>query len=118
NHALGVEIVLPDGETVWLGGAVEGMPGYDLLGVAVGSEGTFGIVTRAWVKLTPVPLPARTMLAIFDDFDKAAQCVSDVIAAGIIPAALEMLDDVFLSAIEAAYKFGFPLDAKAILLIE
>lgn len=118
NHALGVEMVLPDGEIVWLGGTLEGMPGYDLLGVGVGSEGTFGIVTKAWVKLTPVPQAARTMLAIFDDFDKGAQCVSNVIAAGIIPAALEMLDDVFLPAIEAAYKFGFPLDAKAILLIE
>jgi glycolate oxidase len=118
NHTLGVEMVLPDGEIVWLGGQLEAMPGYDLLGVAVGSEGTFGLVTKAWVKLTPVPQAARTMLAIFDDFDEAAQCVSNVIAAGIIPAALEMLDDVFLPAIEQAYKFGLPLDAKAILLIE
>src|SRR5688500_14346720 len=79
NHTLGVEMVLPDGEIVWLGGTLEGMPGYDLLGTAVGSEGTFGLVTKAWVKLTPVPQAARTMLAIFDDFDLGAQCVSNVI---------------------------------------
>jgi len=118
NHTLGVELVLPDGEVVWLGGKVEGGPGYDLLGACVGSEGTFGIVTRAWIKLTRVPQAANTMLAIFDDFDDCAQAVSNIIAAGIIPAALEMLDDVFLPCIEAAYKFGFPLDAAAILLIE
>ncbi|HEX8550449.1 MAG TPA: FAD-linked oxidase C-terminal domain-containing protein [Abditibacteriaceae bacterium] len=118
NHTLGVELVTPDGEIVWLGGKVEGMPGFDLLGACVGSEGTFGIVTRAWVKLLPLPQKAHTLLAIFDDFDLGAQAVSDVIAAGIIPAALEMLDDVFLPCIEDAYHFGFPLDAKAILLIE
>ncbi|MEO6906867.1 MAG: FAD-linked oxidase C-terminal domain-containing protein [Abditibacteriaceae bacterium] len=118
NHTLGVELVLPSGDVVWLGGEVEDMPGYDLLGTCVGSEGTFGIVTKAWVKLTPVSRSVYTMLAIFDDFDAAAQTVSNVIAAGIIPAALEMLDDVFLPAVEAAYHFGFPLDAAAILLIE
>ena len=118
NHTLGVELVLPSGEVVWLGGEVEDMTGFDLLGNCVGSEGTFGIVTKAWVKLTPVTKSVYTMLAIFDDFDAAAQSVSNVIAAGIIPAALEMLDDVFLPAVEAAYHFGFPLDAAAILLIE
>ncbi|MDF2440562.1 MAG: glycolate oxidase [Abditibacteriota bacterium] len=117
NHTLGVELVLPDGEVVWLGDKVTG-PGYDLLGACVGSEGTFGIVTKAWVNLARLPQSANTMLAIFDDFDAAAQSVSNVIAAGIIPAALEMLDDVFLPCIEEAYKFGFPLDAAAILLIE
>jgi glycolate oxidase len=118
NHTLGVEIVLPDGEIVWLGGKTESTPGYDLLGALVGSEGTFGIVTRAWVKLVPLAQHASTLLAIFDDFDAAAQCVSDIIGAGIIPAALEMLDDVFIPAVEAAYHFGLPLDAAAILLIE
>lgn len=118
NHTLGVELVLPNGEVIWLGGEVEDMPGFDLLGNCVGSEGTFGIVTKAWVKLTPVTKSVYTMLAIFDDFDAAAQTVSNVIAAGIIPAALEMLDDVFLPAVEEAYQFGFPLDAAAILLIE
>ena len=118
NHTLGVELVLPSGEVVWLGGEVEGIPGFDLLGTCVGSEGTFGIVTKAWVKLTPIAKSVHTMLAIFDDFDAAAQSVSNVIAAGIIPAALEMLDDVFLPVVEEAYHFGFPLDAAAILLIE
>ena len=118
NHTLGVEMVTPDGEIVWLGGEVEGAPGFDLLGAVVGSEGTLGIVTRAWVRLVRAPQKAHTMLAIFDDFNQGAQCVTDIIAAGIIPAALEMLDDVFLPAIEAAYHLGFPLDAKAILLIE
>jgi len=118
NHTLGVELVLPDGEIVWLGGKTDDTPGYDLLGTLIGSEGTFGIVTRAWVKLVPMTQHASTLLAIFDDFDAAAQCVSDIIGAGIIPAALEMLDDIFIPPIEAAYKFGFPLDAAAILLIE
>ena len=118
NHTLGVEMVLPDGEIIWLGGETEGAPGFDLLGAVVGSEGTLGIVTKAWVKLVRAPQQAHTMLAIFDDFNQGAQCVCDIIAAGIIPAALEMLDDVFLPAIEAAYKFGLPLDAAAILLIE
>jgi glycolate oxidase len=118
NHALGVELVLPDGEVVWIGGKTESTPGYDLLGALVGSEGTFGIVTKAWVKIVPMAQHASTLLAIFDDFDAAAQCVSDIIAAGIIPAALEMLDDVFIPAVEAAYQFGLPLDAAAILLIE
>lgn len=118
NHTLGVELVLPSGEVTWIGGKTESTPGYDLLGAVVGSEGTFGIVTKAWVKLVPLPQHASTLLAIFDDFDSAAQCVSDVIGAGIIPAALEMLDDIFIAPIEASYKFGFPLDAEAILLIE
>jgi glycolate oxidase len=118
NHTLGVELVLPDGEVTWIGGRVESTPGYDLLGAVVGSEGTFGIVTKAWVKLVPLAPHASTLLAIFDDFDSASQCVSDIIGAGIIPAALEMLDDIFIGPIEAAYKFGFPLDAAAILLIE
>jgi glycolate oxidase len=118
NHTLGVELVTPEGEVLWLGGKVEGAPGLDFLGVCVGSEGTFGIVTRAWVKLSKLPQSAHTLLAIFDDFDQGAQAVSNIIAAGIVPAALEMLDDVFLPAIEEAYGFGFPLDAAAILLIE
>lgn len=118
NHALGVELVLPNGDVTWIGGRVESTPGYDLLGTVVGSEGTFGIVTKAWVKLIRLPEHANTLLAIFDKFDDASQCVSNIVAAGIIPAALEMLDDVFIPAIEAAYKFGFPLDAAAILLIE
>lgn len=118
NHTLGVELVLPSGEVTWVGGKTESTPGYDLLGAVVGSEGTFGIVTKAWVKLVPLPQHASTLLAIFDDFDSAAQCVSNIIGAGIIPAALEMLDDIFIAPIEAAYQFGFPLDAAAILLIE
>ena len=118
NHTLGVELVTPDGEVAWLGGRVEGSPGFDLLGACVGSEGTLGIVTRAWVKLSPSPTTAHTLLAIFDDFDAGAQAVTDIIGAGVIPAALEMLDDVFLPCIEDAYHFGFPLDAAAILLIE
>jgi glycolate oxidase len=118
NHTLGVEMVLPSGEIVWLGGAVEGSPHLDLLGAVCGSEGTVGVITRAWVKLTRLPQAAHTMLAIFDDFDAAARTVTNIIAAGIIPAALEMLDDVFLPPIEASYHFGFPLDAAAVLLIE
>ncbi|MNS45397.1 putative FAD-linked oxidoreductase [compost metagenome] len=118
NHVLGVEVVLPDGEVVWLGGEVEDLPGTDLLGLMIGSEGTFGIVTRACVKLVPKAQAVRTLLAVFPTVDDASAAVSALIAAGIIPAALEMMDQLILQAVEAAFGFGFPLDAGAVLLIE
>ena len=87
-------------------------------GLAVGSEGTFGIVTQATVRLTRQPQAVRTLLAIFDTVDDATQTVSDIIAAGIVPAALEMMDAVILQTVEDAFHFGFPRDAGAILIIE
>jgi len=118
NHVLGVELVLPNGDVVNLGGKVEDVPGYDLTGLVNGSEGTFGIITKVIVKLTPLPQGYKTFLAIFDTVDDTTHTISEIIAAGIIPAALEMIDSVVLDALEEAFHMGFPLDAGAILLIE
>ena len=118
NHILALEIVLPNGDIVTLGDKTEDVNGYDLLGLAVGSEGTFGIVTEATVRLTRAPLAVRTLLAIFDTVDDATQTVSAIVAAGIVPAALEMMDAVILQTVEDAFHFGFPRDAGAILIIE
>jgi glycolate oxidase len=118
NHVLGVEIVLPDGRVVQTGGPTEDNPGYDLTGVIVGSEGTFGIVTRIWVRITRNPAGYRTLLGVFETVDDATNTISDIIGAGIIPGALEMLDGLILQAVEAAFHFGFPLDAGAVLIME
>jgi glycolate dehydrogenase FAD-linked subunit len=118
NHVLGLELVLPDGQVICTGGPAEDNPGYDLTGVIVGSEGTFGIATKVWVRLTRNPEAYRTLLAVFETVDDATNTISDIIGAGIIPAALEMLDQLILQAVEAAFHFGFPLDAGAVLIME
>jgi len=118
NHILGAEVVLPDGSVVELGGPTEDNPGYDLTGLFVGSEGTFGICTKAIVRLTRDPAAYRTMLGVFESVEAATQTISNIIGAGVIPAALEMLDQGIIEAVEAAFHFGFPLDAGAVLLIE
>jgi glycolate oxidase len=118
NHVLGVELVLPDGEVVQLGGALEDIPGYDLTGLVVGSEGTFGIVTAATLRLVRVPETCQTLLAVFESVDDATASVSGIIAAGMIPAALEMMDQLIVEAVEAAFHFGFPTDAGAVLIVE
>ncbi len=118
NHVLGLEFVLPDGSVVHTGGPAEDNPGYDLTGVIVGSEGTFGIATRAWVRITRNPPAYRTLLGVFETVDDATNTISDLIGAGIVPAALEMLDRLILQAVEAAFHFGFPLDAGAVLIME
>jgi glycolate oxidase len=118
HHVLGLEVVLPDGQAVWLGGESEDAPGFDLLGLVIGSEGTFGIVTQAIVKLVPQPMAWRTFLAVFPTIEDASNAVSALIGAGIIPAALEMMDQLILTAVEAAFSFGFPRDAGAVLIIE
>jgi glycolate oxidase len=118
NHVLGVTLVLPDGEIVPLGGAVEDLPGYDLTGLVVGSEGTFGVVTEATLRLLRHPEGCKTLLAIFESVDEATQTVSGIIAAGIVPAALEMMDRIIIGAVEEAYHFGFPVDAGAVLIVE
>jgi len=118
NHVLGLELVLPDGQVVHTGGPTEDNPGYDLSGVIVGSEGTFGIATKAWVRLTRNPQAYRTLLGVFETVDDATNTISDIIGAGIIPGALEMLDQLILQAVEAAFHFGFPLDAGAVLIME
>lgn len=121
NHVLGFEIVLPDGELVWLGARPDGgedVDGYDLRGAVVGCEGMFGIVTRVLLQLIHVPQMFKTMLGVFETVDDASRTVSDIIAAGIVPGALEMMDQLITQAVEAAYHFGFPLDAGAVLIVE
>lgn len=118
NHVLAATVVLADGRVVELGSAALDAPGYDLLGVMIGSEGTLGIVTEALVKLTPNPEAVRTFLAIYDDLDAASTTVSAIIAHGILPAALEMLVGQGIAAVEAAVRAGYPADARAVLLIE
>src|SRR5438477_799560 len=118
NHILGLEFVLPDGQVVITGGPCEDNPGYDLTGVMVGSEGTFGVATKIWVRITRNPEAYRTLLGVFETVDEATNTISDIIGAGIIPAALEMLDAPILKAVEAAFHFGFPLDAGAVLIME
>ena len=118
NHVLGVEAVLADGSKVQLGGPVEDTPGLDLTGTIVGSEGTLAIVTKVWVRLTRDPQGYRTLLGVFESIDDATNAISEIIGAGIVPAALELMDKGILVAVEEAFKFGFPLDAQAILLME
>lgn len=118
NHVLGLEMVLADGRIVRVGGPAEDAPGLDLVGALVGSEGTLAIVTKVWVRLTRNPQGYRTMLGIFESVEDATNAISEIIGAGIVPAALEMMDQGILQAVEAAFQFGFPLDAEAILLIE
>jgi glycolate oxidase len=118
NHVLGLECVLPDGRVVETGGPTEDNPGYDLTGTIVGSEGTFGIVSRITVRITRDPETYRTMLGVFETVDAATNTISDIIGAGMVPAALEMMDRLIIGAVEAAFHFGFPLDAGAVLIIE
>jgi len=118
NHVLGVEAVMADGSLITFGGPTEDPKGLDLTGVIVGSEGTLGIVTKVWVRLTRDPQGWRTLLGIFESVGDATNAISAIVAAGIIPAALEMMDQGILVAVEQAFHFGFPLDAQAILLIE
>jgi len=118
NHVLGVELVLPDGEIAELGGTVEELCGYDLAGAVVGTEGTVGIVTRATLRLSRLPETYRTMLAIFDEVAAATRAVSAIIAHGIIPGAIEMMDQLIIRAVEDAFHAGLPKEAGAVLIIE
>lgn len=118
NHITGLQVVLPDGEVAELGGDEDEPYGYDLVGLLTGSEGTLAIVTEVTARLTPNPQATRTLLAVFETLEDASQTVSDIIAAGIVPAALELMDALTLQAVEAAFRYGFPLDAEAVLLIE
>jgi glycolate oxidase len=118
NHILGLEVVLPDGRIIWTGGRAVGGSGYDLTGAMVGSEGMLGIVTKALVRLTPNPEATLVLLAPFGDIESASQATSRVIGAGVVPAALEMMDNLTIQAVEPAYHAGYPMDAGAVLLIE
>jgi glycolate oxidase len=118
NHVVGAEFVTADGDTVTLGGAAPDSPGYDLLGAVVGSEGTLGIVTSVTVRLVRLPEEVRTLLVGFDSTDHAGAATSAIIAAGIVPAAIEMMDALAIEAAEAAVHCNYPDGAGAVLVIE
>lgn len=119
NHVLALTVVLPDGTVTSLGSADGEVAGYDLVGTFVGSEGCFGVALDATVRLTRNPEAVRTLLADFQSIDAAAQAVSAIVATGIVPAALEMMDRATIVAVEASiYAAGYPVDAAAVLLIE
>lgn len=118
SHVLGVEMVLPDGSVIWTGEGAPVAPGYDLTGVVTGSEGTIGIVTAAWLKLTRLPEAVRVVLALFPDIAGASATVSQVIAGGFLPAALEIMDRLAIKAVNDMYRLGLPESAGAALLIE
>ena len=118
NHVLGAEVVLPNGEKTWIGGKALDAPGPDLMGLLVGAEGTLGIVTKMVCRIMRLPERVVTMLAIYNSVEDAGQTVSDIIAEGIIPATLEIMDNAVIRAVEESVHAGYPLEAEAVLLIE
>jgi len=118
NHVTGLEVVVPDGTVVRLGGRAPDPPGYDLIGAFVGSEGTLGITTEVTVRLTRAPETVRTLLAAFPSTDEAGGAVSAIIGAGVVPAAIEMMDALAIEAAEAAVHCGYPDGAGAVLVVE
>src|ERR1700741_1716741 len=118
NHVLGLEIVTPAGELTWLGDGTGVTSGYDLLGAFTGSEGTLGIATKIVVKLTPAPEAVHLVLAAYDSLEAGGRAVTDIIGAGIVPAAIEMMDALSIEAAEAAVHCGYPEGAAAVLLVE
>ena len=118
NHVYGLEVVLPSGEVIHTGGAVEDTPGYDLTGIMVGSEGTLGVVTSMTLRLMRLPEAIKTMVAVFETLEDSGSAVSDIIAQGIIPATLEIMDKTVTGAVEASTHAGYPLDAEGVLIIE
>lgn len=118
NHVLGMEVVLHDGSVTWLGGSTWDAPGYDLAGIMIGSEGTLGIVTKVAVRLLRRREAVGTLLAVYDTMDSACEATSAVIAGGIVPEALEIIDGVTMRAVNRTLHAGFPEDAEAALLVE
>ncbi|HEX9477033.1 MAG TPA: FAD-binding protein, partial [Candidatus Dormibacteraeota bacterium] len=118
NHVLGMEVVLADGSVQWVAGDAPDRVGLDLCGVLVGSEGTLCAITKIKVRLLRTPPSVATLLAAFPTIETASQAVSAVIGAGIVPAAMEMMDGVCVGAVEAHYHAGYPTDAGAVLLVE
>lgn len=118
QHVLSVTMVNPEGEIVTIGSTVAGGPGPDFVGLVVGSEGTLGIATEAWVKLTPLPLAVKTALAAFPSVRGATESVAAIIASGVLPAALEIMDRGILAALKAAFGLNYPEGADALLLVE
>ena len=118
NHIIGAEVVLVDGTVVWTGGKSQDKPGYDLTGLLIGSEGTLALATKMILKLIKAPEAYKTMTAIFETIEDAANTVSEIISEGIIPATLEMMDNIVMKAVEKTIKVGYPLDAACVLIIE
>jgi glycolate oxidase subunit GlcD len=118
NHILGLDVVLSSGEVIRVGGCAHDPPGYDLRGALVGSEGTMGIVTEVTVRILPLPEKIITLLVVYDDIGDAAQSVSNIISAGILPTTLEMMDAPIINAVEDSYACGYPRDAAAVLIVE
>ena len=118
NHVLGAEVVLHDGSIVRIGSKSQDHPGYDLMGLLVGSEGTLGVVTKIVLKILRAPEAVKTILAVYDTIEDAGNTVSAIIAEGIIPATLEMMDHLVMKAVEESVQAGYPLDAAAVLIIE
>ncbi|MEY2466350.1 MAG: glycolate oxidase, partial [Verrucomicrobiota bacterium] len=119
NYVMGMEVVLPDGELLWTGNkCVKDVAGYSLKDLFIGSEGTLGVITKVLLKLIPKPAAKRTLVATFAQMDHAAQAVSDIIAAQIIPCTLEFLDRTTIHCVEDYAKIGLPLDCEALLLME
>lgn len=117
NHVVGLEAVLGDGSIVRIG-PVENPADVDLLGTLIGNEGTLAIITKLWLRLTRNPQEYRTLRVVFQSLDDASNAISDIVAAGIIPAAMELMDRGIVAAVEEAFHFGFPLDVEAIVVIE
>lgn len=119
NYVMGLEVVLPDGEILWTGNkCVKDVAGYSLRDLFIGSEGTLGVITKVLLRLIPKPAAKKTMVATFAQMDHAAQTVSDIIAAQIIPCTLEFLDRTTIRCVEDFAKVGLPLDCEALLLME
>ena len=118
NHILGAEVVLDDGTVVSVGGKSQDNPGYDLTGLLVGSEGTLAMATKMVLKLMRAPEAVKTMLAVYETIGDGANTVSAIIGEGIVPATLEMIDNIVMRAVEETIHVGYPLDAAAVLLIE
>ena len=119
NYVMGLEVILPDGERLWTGNkCVKDVAGYSLRDLFIGSEGTLGVLTKILLKLIPKPAAKRTLVATFDAMDRAAQTVSDIIAARIIPCTLEFLDRTTIHCVEDYAKIGLPLNCEALLLME
>jgi glycolate oxidase len=119
DYVMGLEIVMPDGEVIHTGGkTVKNVSGYDLTKLFTGSEGTLGIITEIIVKLIPAPKFRRSMLVIFDNLDNAGKTIADIISNKVIPATLEIMDNVTIRTVENYSKIGLPVDAEAVLVIE
>jgi glycolate oxidase len=118
NYVTGLELVLPDGELVQVGGKELDPPGLDLLGAFVGSEGTLGIATKIWLRVVPKPESVRTLVAFFGSTVEAGEVVSEIVAAGMVPGAIEMMDNLSIRAAEGATGAGYPQDAGAALVVE